>query len=136
MNKGELVNEVCERLRASGVRKVISSPKHVFHITDDEGNTCNFNVKRSDRRISFNQKDVLLILDTCLDVIEDILEDGKEVNLYGFGIFSIHKRASRRTKIPGSNEWVEIEAHNVPKFSPGKKLKMAAKLNELKGGGK
>lgn len=72
MNKGELVNEVCERLRASGVRKVISSPKHVFHITDDDGNTCNFNVKRSDRRISFNQKDVSLILDTCLDVIENI----------------------------------------------------------------
>lgn len=135
MNKGELVNEVCEHLKVSGVRKVISSPKHVFHITDDEGNTCNFNVKQADRKISFTRKDISIILDACLDAIEDILEDGQEVNLYGFGIFSLHRRATRRTKIPGSDEWVEIEAHNVPKFTPGKKLKMAAKLYELKGGG-
>lgn len=135
MNKVDLTKEVADRLREAGVRKLVAIPKHIFHISDDEGNNCKFHVKRVDRRISFNKRDVSIIFDTCLDVIEDALRNGDEVNLYGFGVFSTNKRAHRRTKVPGSNDWVEIDEHIVPKFTSGKKLKMAVKLMDLSKGG-
>lgn len=131
MNKGELFKMVSERLKAEGSYKRIIAPKHTFHISDDNGNMCDFNIKGIDRSIPYSRNEISTIVGATLDTISDMLEMGESINLHGFGIFSIQKRATRQTKIPGTDEWVQIDEHYVPKFTSGKKLRMAAKLYEL-----
>ena len=39
MNRMEFVRRVAQEMRENNMRKPISTPKHVFHISDDEGNS-------------------------------------------------------------------------------------------------
>ena len=72
-----------------------------------------------------------MIVDTCLAVITDSLKRGEELNIRGFGVLGLHKRAPRRAKIPGTEDWVEVEGRYVPKFYFGNDLRMAARVYEL-----
>ncbi len=51
-------------------------------------------------------------------------KDGK-VTLVGFGTFSKVRRKARKGRNPQTGDPIKIKAHNVVKFSPGKKLKDA-----------
>jgi DNA-binding protein HU-beta len=53
------------------------------------------------------------------------IEEGKEISLTGFGIFSINKLAARKGRNPRSGEGLDIPAHNQPRFKAGLKLKAA-----------
>ena len=131
MTKKDLISRVVSVLQNNGVAKKISTPKQVFHISDDEGNQKDFIVRKTDKEVSFNSGDVALILDACLLVVEDAIKHGEEVTLHGFGTLGLHHRAARKTKQVGTDEWVDIEARYVPKFVSGNSLKLAAKLYEL-----
>ncbi|RLC31598.1 MAG: DNA-binding protein [Deltaproteobacteria bacterium] len=48
-----------------------------------------------------------------------------KVTLVGFGTFSKIRRKARKGRNPQTGEEIKIKAHNVVKFSPGKKLKEA-----------
>ena len=52
------------------------------------------------------------------------IEEGKEISLAGFGIFSINKLAARKGRNPRSGEGLDIPAHNQPRFKAGSKLKV------------
>lgn len=63
----------------------------------------------------------------CVDVVTDAivaaLEDGDEVNLMGFGKFSVvHKDASTARNLQ-TGETMTVPAHNSPKFSFSKAVK-------------
>ena len=131
MNKKEFISRVTNTLRENDVRKYVCTPKHVFHISDDEGNTKDFIIKRTEKEVLFTVPDITIILDTCLAVIEDALQKGEEVSLHGFGSFALKHRAARRTKRPDTGEWIDIESRYTPKFSFGNDLRIAAKLYEL-----
>ena len=131
MTKKDLISQVVSVLQHNGVAKKISTPKQVFHISDDEGNQKDFVVRKTDKEVSFNTNDVALILDACLLVVEDAIKHGEEVTLHGFGTLGLHHRAARKTKKVGTDKWVDIEARYVPKFVSGNNLKVAAKLYEL-----
>lgn len=131
MNKKEFISRVAETLRENNLRKPISIRKHTFHITDDEGNSADFNVRKQDKSVIYTVEDAANIIDTCLAVIVDAIKNGEEINIKGFGNLGLHYRAARRTKEPNSGEWCEVEARYVPKFSYGNDLRMAAKLYEL-----
>jgi len=51
-------------------------------------------------------------------------KDGR-VTLVGFGTFSKVRRKARKGRNPQTGDPIKIKAHNVVKFSPGKKLKDA-----------
>lgn len=53
------------------------------------------------------------------------LAKGGDVQLVGFGTFSVAARAARTGRNPKTGEPLEIAASNVPKFKPGKGLKDA-----------
>lgn len=131
MNKKELISKATEVLRNNNIRKPISTPKQVFHISDDEGNQKDFIVRKTDKSVLYNTTDVSAIFEACLAVLEDAIKHGEKVCLYGFGTFDVHRRAARTTKHPDSGEVVEVKARYVPKFSYGNNLRMAAKLYEL-----
>lgn len=66
------------------------------------------------------------MLNGLLDVIQKSLADGDNVQLVGFGTFSITERASREGRNPATGKTMTIPAKKVVKFKPGKTLSEAA----------
>ena len=131
MNRNEFVRRVTSVMRENDIRKPVSSPKQVFHISDDEGNSKDFVVRKTDKKVIFTIDDVEAVVDACLSVIADSLKRGEEISFRGFGSLGLKYRKPRATKKPGSEEWVEVTARYIPKFNFGNDLRMAAKMYEL-----
>lgn len=62
-------------------------------------------------------------LDGALEAIKQALKSGDEVNLVGFGAFSVNERAARTGRNPSTGASITIKAAKVPKFRAGKALK-------------
>lgn len=131
MNRKELVRRVSGVLRDNNVKKPVYTPKQVFHISDDDGNTKDFVIKKNDTGVLFTTEDVDAIIDACIYVIQDALKHGDGVSIRGFGSLGLHHRKARITKHPTTGEPVDVEARYVPKFVSGNDLKLCAKIYEL-----
>jgi DNA-binding protein HU-beta len=66
-------------------------------------------------------------VDAFIDVVEETLKRGGEVNFTGFGKFSVSDRGARQGVNPQTGEKIQIPASKVPKFSAGSSLKKAVK---------
>ena len=66
-------------------------------------------------------------VDAVLDVIEQTLARGGEINITGFGKFSVADRSARQGVNPQTGEKIQIAASRVPRFSAGSGLKSAVK---------
>ena len=64
-------------------------------------------------------------LSAFIDVVTEILAKGGDIQLVGFGTFSVGDRAAREGRNPKTGETIQISAAKVPKFSAGAKLKAA-----------
>lgn len=62
-------------------------------------------------------------INAFVDVVEESLEKGEEVRLVGFGTFKVHSKKERKGINPKTMKPMDIPAHKVPKFIPGKTLK-------------
>ena len=51
-----------------------------------------------------------------IDTITNALQNGKEVQLLGFGTFSVVERAARKGRNLRTNKSIDIPARKVPKF--------------------
>lgn len=71
------------------------------------------------------QKDVKTALDASLAVITETLAKGGEINLVGFGSFSVKTQKARTGRNPKTGEKLTIPAKKVPSFKAGKGLKDA-----------
>jgi len=131
MDKKNFVRSVAEVMHTNGVKKPVSIPKQVFHISDDDGNSKDFTVKTRDKTVYFTVNDVAAVVDACVYVIMDALKRGDYVNFSGFGRLGLNYRKPRKTKQFGTGEEVEIKGRYVPKFSFGNDLRMCAKMYEL-----
>ena len=58
-----------------------------------------------------------------LELISKTLKKDGALSLTGFGTFKIVKRAARKGRNPRTGKAIQIPAHKVVKFSPGKALK-------------
>ncbi len=131
MNRKELVRRVSKAMRENNIRKPIRVQKQVFHISDNDGNTKDFIIKKNDTDVAFTTEDVEAIIDACIYIIQDALKHGESVSVRGFGSLGLHYRKARVTKHPNTGEFVDVNARYVPKFTPGNDLKMCAKIYEL-----
>lgn len=61
-------------------------------------------------------------------VVTDVLVNGGEVNLSGFGKFSVADRAAREGRNPQTGESISIPASKAPKFKAGKAFKDAVNV--------
>lgn len=71
----------------------------------------------------FTKKDADLFIDAFINIIGRELENDGCVQLSGFGIFYVGKRASREGVNPGTGEKITIEASKYPKVRFSKNLK-------------
>ncbi len=62
-------------------------------------------------------------LKAFMEVTKKTLKKGGEVQLIGFGTFSVAKRAARKGRNPQTGEAIKIKAAKLPKFKPGKAFK-------------
>lgn len=131
MNRKELSRRATELLRDNDVRKFVSIPKQVFHISDDEGNVREFSVKKPDRKVLYTVEDVEQILDALLSATHESLRRGEPVTIRGFGTLGLKYRKSRELVHVGTGEETFAEARYLPKFTSGSALKLSAKLYEV-----
>ena len=68
-------------MRENDIRKPISIPKQVFHISDDEGNHKDFTVKKIDKTVLYTADDIEAILDTLQFVIQEAVKAGEEISI-------------------------------------------------------
>ncbi|MPY07395.1 HU family DNA-binding protein [Moraxella catarrhalis] len=74
---------------------------------------------------NLTKADAKTAVDTILTVISDTLADGGEINLIGFGSFSVKTQKQRTGRNPKTGEKLTIPAKKVPSFKAGKGLKDA-----------
>jgi DNA-binding protein HU-beta len=64
------------------------------------------------------------IIATTLDEIKKELGQHGKVTLVGFGTFDVSHRAERKGRSPKTGEEILIPAKIIPKFRPGRELKV------------
>ncbi len=64
-------------------------------------------------------------IDMFTSSVINVIGQGKEISLIGFGNFTISKVAARTGRNPKTQEPLQIPAYNQPKFKEGQKLKDA-----------
>lgn len=77
------------------------------------------------RKSNLPVKQATAAVNATLDAIRYELIAEREVNLIGFGKFSVKERAARKGRNPRTNEAITIPAHKHPYFTAGKSLKQA-----------
>jgi DNA-binding protein HU-beta len=75
------------------------------------------------------KKEAEKVIDMFTYSVIEAMREGKEINLIGFGSFSIMQIAARNGINPRTRESINIQAYNKPRFKAGEKLKKAC--NEL-----
>ena len=78
-------------------------------------------------RSELSKQDAGKAVDAVLEVIEDALARGSEVNFTGFGKFAAAQRGARQGVNPQTGERIEISASRVPRFSAGSALKKSVR---------
>ena len=131
MNKDGLVRGVVSVLRQNDVRKAMPAKKHVFHISDDEGNTKTFSVKQQGKGVLYTVPDIDTIVDAVLYVICEAVKRGEPISIHGFGNLKLKYHKAHSVKNVGDGQYVEVPAYFVPKFKPGTDLINAAKVYEV-----
>ena len=69
------------------------------------------------------KKDSEVAVKAFVEAVSKALSKGDDVQLVGFGTFSVGKRAARTGRNPKTGETIKIKASKSPKFKPGKALK-------------
>jgi DNA-binding protein HU-beta len=73
---------------------------------------CNFKTKKE------SEENV----NAFMELLEDLLSEGKEVAFTGWGKFTITQREERKGRNPQTGKEITIPAKKIVKFKPGKKL--------------
>lgn len=128
MNRGELIATIASKLKDAGARKPVRSPKKVFHISDDEGNSKDFIMQLTDRTVSYTKQDVETILDAFVNVVLDSLKNGEPVVIRSFGTFGLRFHKGRQVKRVYDGELQDVPGEFYPRFSPAKDIKMSARI--------
>ncbi len=131
MNKKELIRRITDLIHEKNIRKPVSCPKQVFHISDDYGSTKDFTIKQTDKKVMYTVEDVEVVIDAAILAIENALKRGEDITVFGFGTLKLNYRKARKTKRFGSDEEVSVKARYVPKFTFGNNLRMCAKVYEM-----
>ena len=84
-------------------------------------------VENLNNEIGLNKREAKELVDMLFNDIKNILSEGHEVKLSGFGNFQLRDKSPRPGRNPRTGEDVEISARRVVTFKPGQKLKDSVK---------
>ena len=72
-----------------------------------------------------SKSDAQRFFDAFTEVVTDSLKNGEQVQITGFGKFSVKERKAREGRNPQTGQKMKIAAQKVPSFSAGNALKEA-----------
>lgn len=75
--------------------------------------------------LGVTKKDTTAVVDALVNTITNTVANGEDVNIAGFGKFSVSERAARTGRNPQSGETIEIAASKAPKFKASSAFKTA-----------
>lgn len=75
-----------------------------------------------------SKADAAKAVDATISSVTDLLKEGAEINLIGFGKFSTVKKEASKGRNPSTGAEIDIPARTAPKFAPGKALKDAVNV--------
>ncbi len=78
-------------------------------------------------RAQLSRSDASRAVDALAATVEEVLRDGGEVAIAGFGRFHVGELGARPGVNPRTGERIRIPATRVPRFTPGTRLKRAAR---------
>ena len=90
-------------------------------------------VEDLNNEIGLNKREAKELVDLLFNDIKNLLSEGHEVKISGFGNFQLRDKSPRPGRNPRTGEDVEISARRVVTFKSGQKLKESIKslTNEL-----
>ena len=84
-------------------------------------------VEDLNNEIGLNKREAKELVDMLFDDIKNLLSEGHEVTLSGFGNFQVRNKSARPGRNPRTGEDIEISARRVVTFKSGQKLKESVK---------
>ena len=84
-------------------------------------------VEDLNNEIGLNKREAKELVDLFFKNIKNLLSEGNEVKLSGFGNFQLRNKSPRPGRNPRTGEDVEISARRVVTFKSGQKLKESVK---------
>ena len=112
MKKDAFAGRIAAVLRDKQAKKYVKPQKATFRISDEEGHYKDFTVASASTSVPYTVDDVRIMLDTAIQVLEELLCRGDELNLRGIGNLGLKYRETRKTKIPGTDQWpVSMRSH-------------------------
>jgi DNA-binding protein HU-beta len=82
-------------------------------------------IERIAEKASVPKSEALKHFEAFEEVVTEALKAGEEVQITGFGKFSVRERKAREGRNPQTGEKMRISAQKVPSFSAGNVLKEA-----------
>jgi len=84
-------------------------------------------VEDLNNEIGLNKREAKELVDMFFNDIKNLLSEGHDVKLSGFGNFQLRNKSARPGRNPRTGEDVEISARKVVTFKSGQKLKESIK---------
>lgn len=74
------------------------------------------------QRAGIARADAASAMDGAFEIIAEVLQQGDEVKIVDFGVFSVAESAARQGRNPRTGERITVPASRRPKFRAGKGL--------------
>lgn len=74
-------------------------------------------------KTGLTRTDVAVTVDAFLDMVKASLEQGKNIEIRGFGTFKVKLRRARKARNPRTGDEVPVPDRNVPVFKPSNEFK-------------
>lgn len=79
--------------------------------------------------LGFNKRESMDIIECFFEEMRNVLQQGEEIKLSGFGNFSLRDKSERPGRNPKTGKIVPVSSRRVVTFHAGQKLKEQVKQN-------
>ena len=136
MQKADVITQMAKIVNAHNLRKTVHVDKRILKIVDvtkekNEDMAGRITIQPKDKLVRYTKDDAACMLEAFVLCLQDALTQGESVSVKGLGTFSLVRRKARKTKIPGTEQWVDIPERFVVKFTPNYGLRNAARVYTL-----
>jgi DNA-binding protein HU-beta len=87
-------------------------------------------IKQLVEKHGYTKKAATCIVDDFVAIVLENLGDGNTISIRNFGCFDILERKARSCPNPQTGEKVLIPSHWIPRFYPGKEMRLVVKIWE------
>lgn len=80
-------------------------------------------VEKISEKTGLTQVDTKIVIESFLDSVSKALQNGKNIEIRGFGRFKIKEKRARTARNPRTNEHIQVEAGFKPIFEASRELR-------------